>query len=65
MFILEKRLAIPFLIAFPVPVRLFESFANAEKVGHYIGGATGLENGSDPPPVSTPPISHSSIRSIH
>jgi hypothetical protein len=50
MLILERRLAIiPILIALGAPL-LFRPSVYAQSTGHYLGGATGLENGSQAPP---------------
>jgi len=38
------------VIALSVEAFLFHISVSAQQVGHYIGGATGLENGSAPPP---------------
>jgi len=49
--IFKRRLTIvSLLIAFVAAPFLFKPSAYAQQVGHYIGGATGLENGTDPPP---------------
>jgi hypothetical protein len=44
------RLWIPILIVLIAEPVLFQSPACAQQAGHYIGGATGLENGSAAPP---------------
>jgi hypothetical protein len=46
----NSALKIWLLIASVAGALLVHSSVYAQQVGHYIGGATGLENGSDPPP---------------